>query len=330
MSSSLTTNDAHFARASYHGALDRLRLAGIALPFLALFIILAIVSDAFLTPTNLLNILDQQAATLIIAAAGTLVLISGGLDLSVGAVYALGAVVGAQISLNYSVPLGIAAALATGLFVGLINGVLTSILRINALIATLATSFVVGGSAALLTGGNIVTLYKEPAYGYLARSYIATIAMSTWVALAVIALLALILSRSAFGRYVYASGDNVVAARLAGVQVSRVKIVAFMLSGAAAALGGLIDSSRVLSAQSNSGGNTLTFTVIAGIVVGGTSILGGEGAVWRSVIGVLFIALIGNGYNIIGLDPLYQQITVGIIILIAVGVDAAGRQRSMP
>ena len=104
-------------------------------------------------------------------------------------------------------------------------------------------------------------------------------------------------------------------------------LVSFTLSGGAAALAGVIDSSRVLSAQSTSD-NTLTFTVLAGIVVGGTSILGGEGAVWRTVVGVLFIALIGNGYDLLGLDPLYEQITLGVIMLLAVGLDAWSRGRS--
>lgn len=329
MTSTKTSDGAPQRSFSVAGAVDIIRTAGIAVPFLILFLILALTSNAFLSKTNLLNILDQQSATLIIAAAGTLVLIAGGLDLSVGAVYALAAVVGAQISARDSVPLGIAVALGIGLLVGLVNGILTTQFKINSLIATLATSFAVGGAAALFTAGNIITLYDKPTYGDLAKSHILTVATSIWAAVIVTALLSLVLSRMTLGRYIYASGGNVAAARLAGVQVNKVKVATFVLSGGAAALGGLIDSSRVLSAQSNSGGDALTFTVIAGIVVGGTSILGGEGTVWRTVIGVLFIALVGNGYNLIGLDPLYQQITLGLIILIAVGADALGRQRGV-
>jgi ribose transport system permease protein len=120
----------------------------------------------------------------------------------------------------------------------------------------------------------------------------------------------------------YAAGGNAQAARLAGVRVDRVRILAFVLSGAAAGLAGVIDTSRVLSAQASSADTGLAFTVLAGIVVGGTSILGGVGAVWRTVVGVLFIALIGNGYILLGLDPLYEQITMGLILLAAVGLDA--------
>jgi ribose transport system permease protein len=114
---------------------------------------------------------------------------------------------------------------------------------------------------------------------------------------------------------------------LAGVRVQQVKLLTFVISGGAAALGGIIDASRVLSAQASNGGTALTFTVLAGIVVGGTSILGGEGAIWRTVVGTLFIAVIGNGFVLAALNPLYEQITLGVILLIAVGADAWSRLR---
>ena len=143
-----------------------------------------------------------------------------------------------------------------------------------------------------------------------------------------VALIAVVLSRTTTGRYMYAAGSNAEAARLAGVRVQLIKLVTFVLSGGAAALAGVIDASRVLSAQASNGETTLTFTVLAGIVVGGTSILGGEGAIWRTVVGVLFIALIGNGYDLLGLNPLYEQITLGGILLLAVGTDAWSRLRT--
>ena len=138
--------------------------------------------------------------------------------------------------------------------------------------------------------------------------------------------MAVLLARTTFGRYVYATGGNAEAARLAGVRTDTVRIATFALSGTAAALAGVLDGSRVLSAQASSGGAFLTFTVLAGIVVGGTSIMGGEGAVWRTVVGCLFIALIGNGFNLLGLDPFYQQVTLGVILLLAVGLDAWSRR----
>ena len=302
------------------------RSAGILLPFVVLFLVLSVTSGPFLTTTNLLNILDQQSAILIMAAAGTLVLVGGGIDLSVGATYGLAGVVAAQVVLHTSPVVALAAAIAVGLVVGLVNGVVTTYFRINALIATLAVSFIVAGIASKVTNGNLLVLTDKPGFANVARSELLAVRSSIWIALLCLVVLGVLLSRTTFGRYLYAAGGNAEAARLAGVRINRVRIAAFMASGAAAAIGGVIDVSRVLSAQSTSG-DQLTFTVLAGMVVGGTSILGGEGAVWRTSIGVLFIALVGNGFDLLGVDPLYQQITLGVILLLAVGADALSRAR---
>lgn len=302
------------------------RSAGILLPFVVLFLVLSLTSGPFLTTTNLLNILDQQSAILIMAAAGTLVLVGGGIDLSVGATYGLAGVVAAQVVLHTSPVVALAAAIAVGLVVGLVNGVVTTYFRINALIATLAVSFIVAGIASKVTNGNLLVLTDKPGFANVARSELLAVRSSIWIALLCLVVLGVLLSRTTFGRYLYAAGGNAEAARLAGVRINRVRIAAFMASGAAAAIGGVIDVSRVLSAQSTSG-DQLTFTVLAGMVVGGTSILGGEGAVWRTSIGVLFIALVGNGFDLLGVDPLYQQITLGVILLLAVGADALSRAR---
>jgi ribose transport system permease protein len=299
------------------------RRSAILFPLLALALVLTITSGTFATKDNLLNLLDQQSSILIIAAAGTLVFIAGGLDLSVGAVYALAAVVAGRVAQHEPIIVAMLAGVGVGVVVGLVNGFIAAVLEVNSLIATLAMSFVVTGVASLITAGNSITLYSRPAYGDLAQTRILTVASSTWVALLVVVVLGFVLWRTVLGRYIYAVGGNPSAARLAGVRVSGVRITAFTLSGAAAALGGLVDSSRVLSAQSSNGGDALTFAVIAGIVVGGTSIRGGEGAVWRSFVGVLFLALIANGYNLLGLNPLYQQITLGALILLAVGGQPA-------
>ena len=304
----------------------RLRAAGIVIPFVVLFIVLTVSSGSFATKTNLLNILDQQAAILIIASAGTLVLVAGGIDLSVGAVYALAGVTAAELAQHMSPAPAILIGVLVGVVVGLVNGIVATYFRIAPLIATLAMSFVIAGIASLITHGNLVVLFNHQDFGNLARTHFLTVKTSIWIMVVAVLLLALFLARTTVGRYMYAAGGNAEAARLAGVRVNRVRVVSYMLSGAAAALAGVIDASRVLSAQSSSG-DSLTFTVLAGIVVGGTSILGGEGAVWRTVVGVLFIALIGNGYDLLGLNPLYEQITLGAIMLLAVGIDAWARQR---
>jgi len=236
-------------------------------------------------------------------------------------------VTAAHLALFTSPTVAIVAGIAVGLGVGLVNGVIVTAFRINALIATLAMSFVVSGLASLVTAGNLVIDYSRPGFADLARSSFLTVNTSTWTMLAVVVALGVVLSRTTTGRYIYASGSNAEAARLSGVRVQLIKLTTFVISGGAAALGGVIDASRVLSAQASNGETTLTFTVLAGIVVGGTSILGGEGAVWRTVVGVLFIALIGNGFDLLGLNPLYEQIALGGILLIAVGYDAWSRLR---
>ena len=304
----------------------RLRGAGILIPFAALFLTLAVTSDSFATETNLLNILDQQTATLIIAAAGTLVLVAGGIDLSVGAIYALAGVTAAKLAQHGSPAPAIAAGVAIGLAVGVVNGVVATFFRINALIATLAMSFVISGIASLVTHGNLVVLFDHPEFGDLARTHLLGVRSSTWIMLVAVVVIGVVLGRTVAGRYMYAAGGSAQAARLAGVRVNAIRVLAFSVSGAAAGLAGVLDASRVLSAQSGAG-EALAFTVLAGIVVGGTSILGGEGAVWRTFVGVLFIALVGNGFDLLGLDPLYEQITLGVIMLLAVGIDAWARQR---
>lgn len=307
--------------------LESWRTAGIIIPFAVLFIILSIASGPFLHSTNLINILDQQAATLCIAAAGTLVLVAGGIDLSVGATYGLATVVAGEIAAHHSPVLAIIAGIGVGLLVGLINGLIVTVFKINALITTLAMSFVIGGLALKVSAGNLIVLSPTSGFFKFANAQFLTVPSAVWMTIAFIIVLGLLLTRTTFGRYMVASGGNAEAARLAGVRVDFTRVVAFTLSGGAAGLGGVIDISRLLSAQAASGGSALSFTVLAGIVVGGTSIAGGEGSVWRTAIGVLFIALIGNGIDLLGVDPLYQQIVLGLILLIAVGLDAWARQR---
>ena len=303
----------------------RIRSVGILIPFVVPFAVLSTTSASFPTKVNFLNILDQQSATLIIAAAGTLVLVAGGIDLSVGATYSLAGVVSAHFALHSNPVVAILLGIGAGLLIGLVNGLVTTLLRINALITTLAMSFVVSGSASLVTKGNLLVLFDKPGFGKFARTEFLTIRTSIWLMVIAVVVIGWLLAATTSGRYMYAAGGNAEAARLAGVRVNRIRILTFVLSGGAAGLAGVIDTSRVLSAQASSGDTALAFTVLAGIVVGGTSILGGDGAVWRTVVGVLFIALIGNGYALLGLDPLYEQITMGVILLAAVALDSWSR-----
>ena len=311
------------------GFLGRAREGGIVYPFILLFIILAIwKGSTFYGKTNLLEILDQQSATLIIAAAGTMVLVAGGIDLSVGATYALAQVIATKMAVTGNPVLAIIVGILVGIGVGAVNGVIATFFRINSLIATLAMSFVITGVASLITNGNLIIAYTAVGFANFARTQFLDVTTAAWTMLGVVIILGIVLSRTIAGRYMYAAGSNAEAARLAGVRVQWIKLITFAISGGAAALGGILDASRVLSASSSNGGTALTFTVLAGIVVGGTSILGGEGAIWRTVVGVLFIALIGNGFTLLAWNPLYETITLGIILLLAVGGDAWSRLRT--
>jgi ribose transport system permease protein len=301
------------------------RRAGIVIPFVITLGVLSFVSPSFLRFQNLANILDQQAGIIIVAAAGTLVLIAGGIDLSIGAIYGLAGATAAQLAVTTSTPVAVGAAVGVGLIVGILNGLIVTRFRINALIGTLAMSFVVGGVGAIASHGNLVVVFDHPEFQAFAATKVVGLTSAAWMMIVAAIAATIVLSRSTFGRYVYATGGNVEAARLGGVRINTIRIATFALSGAAAALAGSIDASRVLSAQA-SAGQFLTFTVLTGIIVGGTSINGGEGSVQRTVVGCLFVALVANGFNLLGLDPFYQQITLGVILLLAVGTDAWSRR----
>jgi ribose transport system permease protein len=304
---------------------DAVGRGGILIPFVVTFVALSLASPSFLRFQNLANILDQQAGIIIVAGAGTLVLIAGGIDLSIGAIYGLAAATALNVASSVSSPAGVVAGIAVGLAVGLANGIIVTRFRINPLIGTLAMSFVVSGIAAIVTRGNLVVALDHPDFQQFAATRIVGVTSAAWMMILTAIAATVLLSRTTFGRYVYATGGNAEAARLGGVRVNAIRVATFALSGAAAGLAGTIDASRVLSAQASSG-QFLTFTVLTGIIVGGTSILGGEGSMQRTVIGCLFVALVANGFNLLGLDPFYQQVTLGVILLLAVGLDAWSRR----
>lgn len=312
------------------------RSIAIVVPFLAVFIALAIGSPAFLGAQNIGNVLDRQSGILIVAAASTLVLIAGGIDLSIGATYMFTAVICGTVIVKVGgaegAALGIAAGILSGLLIGIINGLISTYLKINPLIATLAMSFIILGATKLVSQfgkqgiGQIRVDFPE--FRWLATTKPLGVSLPTWIAFIIIVILAIVLWRTTFGRYVYAAGGNAEAARLAGIRVNIVRIATFAITGLAAGVAGVIDLARTPSVPENDAiATTLTFTVLAGIVVGGTSILGGEGAVWRTVLGILFIAMLYNGFTLLRIDPLFQGIALGTIILVAVGFDAWSKFR---
>lgn len=300
---------------------------GIVAAFAAIFVALAVSNEAFLSVRNLLNILDQASQLGIIAAAATIVIIAGGFDLSAGANFALAGVVAAVVTnATGSAALGIFAGLLAGLILGLGNGVLVTVLRINTFVATLASGFVIRGLALVLTQGLLITV-ADPGFTWLGRANILGVKATIYVFLAFALVMALLLRRTTFGRNALAVGDNPEAARLAGIRVQSVRIATFGLTGLAAALSGVIAASRIATGQANVG-EGLELTAIAAVVIGGTSIMGGEGAVWRSFLAVLLLQLLNNGFNILNVPPFYQRILQGLIILFAVAFDALRHRRA--
>ena len=311
------------------GARLGLRLAwlrdfGIVASFGALFLALSIASDAFLTWTNLANVLDQWAPVGIMACAATLVIIAGGFDLSVGAIFAVAGITAAKVANATSPELGFLAGIAVGLGLGVGNGLLTTVGRINPFVGTLASSFMIRGFALVFSGGFLITV-DDPGFQELGTGELLGLKYPVYVFAGFVLLTAFLLARTTFGRYVYASGANPAAARLSGVRVSAVRAATFALSGLSAGVAGVIVSSRVATGQADAGIG-LEFSVIAAVVIGGTSIYGGEGTIWRTVVGVLFLGMIGNGFNLLNVNPTYQQIIQGAIILVAVAVDAWSRR----
>jgi ribose transport system permease protein len=305
--------------------LVRVRDYGVVIVLVGLFIALTIGNDHFFSKQNFLNMLDQWAPLGIVACAGTLVLIAGGLDLSISSVYALSAVVAAKLAVSVDPIVGLVLGLVGGAAAGTVNGLLTTVGRINALIATLATSIVFAGVALYITNGQIV-IEEAAQFTAIGNAYFLGITLTSWVFIGFALLCGFLVTQLPFGRYVFASGGNPEAARLSGVRVGLIQTLCFTLSGAAAGLAGILEASRVGSAQADMG-SSMTLQAIAAIVIGGTSILGGQGAIWRTVVGLFTLALINNGINLLHVNQNFQQIVQGGVILLAVGVDAWTRNR---
>jgi ribose transport system permease protein len=212
-----------------------------------------------------------------------------------------------------------------GLGFGLGNGLLITLGRVNAFIATLATSIIINGLGQVVTHGNLVSVASER-FTTLGLGTLWGVNYPVFVWFGFAGICGFLLSRTAFGRYVYAAGGNAEAARLSGVRVNVVRATTFAISGLAAGIAGVILVSEVQTAQWNA--NTgIEFDAITAIVLGGTSLLGGEGAIWRSVLGAFFLQMIGNGFNLLGTTPELQYVIKGLILAAAVSLDAWARRR---
>jgi ribose transport system permease protein len=294
---------------------------GIVVAFVALFVTLSFASPIFLNSSNLLNILEQNVPVGLIAVGGTLVFVVGGFDISAGAVATFSGLIAAELADPIGVLPALVLGVLSGMALGMINGLLTTVGRINPLITTLSVSIILGGAAVSISGGKLI-VPEDLNFSKLGQGQVGPVPYSVIVWLVIAVLFGVVLSASVFGRRVKAAGSSNEAARLAGVPVDLVRSACYAISGLCAGLGGVIIASRIGSASATGAGDySLVFLAIAAIVVGGTSINGGEGAVWRTILGVLLLAMIGNGFNLLNVDPTYQEIIRGSIIIGAVAID---------
>ena len=301
------------------------REQGVVIIIALLLLGLSFASNSFLTPRNLLNILNQSAPLAIMASALTLVIIGGGFDLSTGAIFGVAAVTSGWIAIHVDPYLAIVAGPLIGLVLGTVNGAIITAFGVHSFLVTLATSLVYRGIAILMTDGKLIPV-RIAEFAWLGRTKMGMVNVAVIVMLVFMVLMMFLLNRTTFGRAVFAVGGNEEAAILSGIRTRLIKILTFALSGAAAGLAGVITVSRISMAEPQAGAG-LEFEAIAAVILGGTSIMGGAGAVWRSVAGVLLMALIGNGFNILNVNPFFKDLTTGVIIVIAVALAASGRRR---
>ena len=294
-------------------------LAGLAL----ILIYLSFATTTFLTPGNLANLLDQAVVIGLLALGATICIISGVFDLSASATLALSAIVGVTVTQTLGVAGGFVVALIVGGLLGTLTGTIIVTTRVNSFIGSLAISIIYRGVAVVVTGGMIVSVaseYRDP-FRFLATPILGGITAGTVLFAIAAVILGLLLWRTTFGRRVYAVGGNIDAARLSGVRTPTIHIAAFAISGICAAAAGMVLAARAGSAQPSLGVG-MELTAIAAVVIGGTSILGGSGAIWRTVVGVVILTVIGNGFNLLRWDTTYQQVVTGSLILLAVAADS--------
>jgi len=290
---------------------------GLVFILFSLIITFSIFSEYFLTSRNLLNITRQISINLIIAIGMTFVILTGEIDLSVGSIAALaGVATGSVIVVTSSIFLGIMAGIFVGVLIGLLNGVLTVYGKVQSFIVTLAMLGLARGLALVWTDGKPISGLPSN-FSILGAGYVGIIPVSTIVAIFIFVIAFIIFSRTKHGVYIRSIGANREAARLSAIPVKRYRIIAFLLSGLLSAVGGIIITSRLISAQPTAA-EGMELNVIAAVILGGSSLSGGIGTITGTLLGAIIIGVINNGMNLIGISAFFQQIVKGIIILVAV------------
>ncbi|GAB3063900.1 ABC transporter permease [Salinicoccus sesuvii] len=309
MKQKLTVND----------MIDRfLPLVGLTL----LVIVITIMNQQFLSPDNLMNLLRQVSINGLIAFGMTFVILTGGIDLSVGSILAFSSAMTALLITSGIDPVfAMMLGCVVGLLAGAINGLLVAVGGMAPFIATLATMTIYRGATLVATDGRPITgLGDSMIFQMFGKGYFLGIPVPAVTMLVVFIILYIILNRTVFGRQTYAIGGNETAALLSGIRVNRTKIMIYALSGLMSAIAGIILASRLDSAQPTAG-QAYELDAIAAVVLGGTSLMGGKGRIVGTLIGVLIIGVLNNGLNLIGVSSFYQQIIKGLVIVVAVLID---------
>lgn len=310
----------------YISGLLRKQTFSMFLILLLIWLVLSFLSPYFFTVHNLFEITLQAAVFAIIAAGETFVIFSGGIDLSVGSVFAFASIVGGLVfQLTGSTVLSIFATILAGMFAGLINGAFITKLRVPPFVATLGMMGIARGFALILCKG--IPIYGlTKGYMWLGQGKIfGVIPVPTIIVAIIFALAFFVLKYTKFGRFTYAIGSNAEATRLSGININRVTLGIYTISGMLAAAAAIVESARLGTIQP-AGGNGYELLAIGAVVIGGTSLFGGEGDIIATLIGALIVTTIRNGLNILGVYAFWQYVVNGLIIIIAVAIDQARRR----
>jgi len=304
---------------------------GIIIALLVLCVFLAVnplTSASFLTQQNIFNILRQISSNLYLACGMTMVIILGGIDLSVGSVIALSGCIAAGCVARYDMPIVIAlsAGLAIGILVGMFNGYVIAKTTIPPFITTLATMNIARGLAQIYTGGSPVRVVSSE-WQFLGAGYIGPVPTPVVILAIILIITALIMNKTKIGRHIYAVGGNAQAATFSGIKVWKVKFFVHTFSGIMAGLAGIVLASRMYSGQPTAGQGA-EMDAIAAVVVGGTSMSGGAGKIGGTIIGGLIIGILNNGLNLMNVNTFWQDVVKGVVILLAVFIDYFKNKKS--
>ncbi|MBN1038429.1 ribose ABC transporter permease [Clostridium botulinum] len=291
-----------------------------------LCMIITFVTPSFLTISNITNVFTQVSTNAIIAVGMTFVILTGGIDLSVGSTLAIsGALAASIIKSTGNVFLAVIVAALVGIAVGFVNGMLISKGKLQAFIVTLATMTIFRGLTLVFTNGTPISKLPET-FVKIGNGKIAFMPIPVIITIVIAIVAIYLLNKTRFGRYLYALGGNEDSARLSGINTDKIKTLAYVISGFASAIAGVIITSRIASASPNAG-TGFELDAIAAVVIGGTSLAGGEGKISGTIIGALIIGILNNGLNLMNVSPFYQSIVKGLVILMAVLLDKKSRKK---